>query len=165
MASTGSGVEIERKFLVGDPPAEIERHEGTDIRQGYLVIAEDGSEARVRERGDEMTLTVKRGEGRVRAEEEVNLDRDAFERLWRLTEGRRIEKTRHVIEHGELEIEVDVYAGNLDGLVVAEVEFPTEEAADEFEPPAWFGRELTCDKRYNSQQLAVEGRPPPSGEG
>jgi CYTH domain-containing protein len=163
VASAGTGIEIERKFLVTEPPPELERCEASDIRQGYVVIAEDGSEVRVRERRGEMTLTVKRGRGRVRAEEEIELDPDAFERLWRLTEGRRLEKRRHEVEHEDLTVEVDVYAGELEGLVLAEVEFPSEDAADEFEPPRWLGRELTGDPRFSSQRLALEGKPPDSG--
>ena len=95
----------------------------------------------------------------MRAEEGVELDPDAFNRLWRLTEGRRLEKRRHLVPHGELTIEVDVYAGELTGLVLAEVEFPDEDAAGEFEPPAWLGRELTGDSRFASQRLAAEGKP------
>jgi adenylate cyclase len=55
--------------------------------------------------------------------------------------------------------EIDEYAGALDGLVVAEVEFPDEEAAHGFEPPAWFGRELTDDWRYANRSLASDGMP------
>lgn len=159
MASTGSGVEIERKFLVVEPPKELERCETSDIRQGYLVIGDDGAEVRLRERGDEMTLTVKRGTGQVRAEEEVELDPGAFKRLWPLTDGRRLEKRRHLVPHEGLTIEIDVYAGELSGLVIAEVEFPNEAAADGFEPPTWLDRELTDDPRFSSQRLAAEGKP------
>ena len=55
--------------------------------------------------------------------------------------------------------EVDEYAGALDGLVVAEVEFADEETARGFEPPAWFGRELTDDWRYANRSLAGDGMP------
>ena len=83
-------------------------------------------------------LTVKGGSGRSRTEEEWGIDVERFARLWPLTEGRRLEKTRYVMAVGDgLEIEVDVYSGALTGLSVAEVEFGTEEAADAFEPPAW----------------------------
>jgi adenylate cyclase len=156
----GRGTEIERKFLVAVLPADLERCESSDIRQGYLAIAEDDTEVRVRDRGGRATLTVKRGRGRVRAEEEIELDAEAFAKLWPLTEGRRIEKRRHLIPVGaDLTIELDVYSGALAGLATAEVEFPSETAADAFEPPAWLGPELTGDPRFSNQRLAVEGIP------
>lgn len=96
----------------------------------------------------------------MREEEEVELDPDPFERLWRLTDGRRLEKRRYLIPTGDgLTIELDVYSGDLAGLVVAEVEFPDEERAASFEPEAWFGPEVTGDPRYGNQRLAVHGRP------
>ena len=61
-------------------------------------------------------------------------------------------------------IEVDVYSGALTGLSVAEGEFGTEEAADAFEPPAWFGREVTDDARFKNQRLASEAAPADASE-
>jgi hypothetical protein len=48
--------------------------------------------------------------------------------------------------------------------MLAEVEFPSEQAADEFEPPAWLGRELTDDARFSSHRLALEGKPQDAGD-
>ena len=79
--------------------------------------------------------------------------------LWPLTEGRRLHKRRHVIPHGDLQIEVDVYEGDLEGLVVAEIEFASEEEARGFEPPDWIGEEVTGDVRYLNETLATRGRP------
>lgn len=156
----GAGKEIERKFRVAQLPGNLDECSSSDIRQGYLAVTEDGTEVRVRKRGDETTLTVKQGQGRVRAEEEVKLDSDEFARLWRLTEGRRLEKRRHLVPAGSgLTIELDVYAGSLDGLALAEVEFASEEQAEDFEPPDWLGEELTGNPRFNSQRLAVRGLP------
>jgi adenylate cyclase len=153
-------VEIERKFLA-EHPSELGDHEEVAIEQGYLALAvEGGAEVRLRRRGEERLLTIKGGTGEVRAEEELELDRERFESLWPLTEGRRVAKTRHLLPHGELTIELDVFEGDLAGLVVAEVEFPSEEDAERFEPPGWFGRELTGDERYLNESLATAGRPP-----
>ena len=71
-----------------------------------------------------------------------------------MTAGRRLTKVRHEIAHGDLIIEVDVYEGGLAGLVVAEVEFPTREGSAKFQPPAWFGEDVTGDERYMNQNLA-----------
>jgi adenylate cyclase len=91
------------------------------------------------------------------------VDDAAFERLWPLTEGRRIEKVRYLVpaEAPGLVIEVDVYDGALAGLVVAEVEFAGEADAEAFVPPAWLGREVTGDARFKNQRLAVDGPPVP----
>jgi adenylate cyclase len=96
----------------------------------------------------------------VRVEEEIEIEADRFERLWPLTEGRRIEKTRYEIPLDDgLVIELDVYTGGLDGLVTAEVEFGSEEAAEAFEAPDWLGPDVTEDLRYKNQRLARDGAP------
>ena len=154
-----SGVEIERKFLVDRAPPELP--DGEAIDQGYLAIGEDGVEVRLRRRAAALTLTVKSGPGMVRTEEEFALDERRFASLWPLTEGRRVTKTRHLIPLADgLAAEVDVYSGAHEGLLTAEIEFPSPEASRAFEPPAWLGRELTDDARYANQALARHGRPP-----
>jgi adenylate cyclase len=150
-------MEVERKFLVGEAP-DLDGAESHEIEQGYLAIGSDG-EVRLRRKGDQLLLTAKRGEGLSRDEAEIELDRDAFERLWPLTEGRRLHKRRHMVPDGDLTIEVDVYEGELEGMVVAEIEFPTEEAARDFEAPAWLGEDVTGDERYLNETLATRGRP------
>ena len=153
-------IEIERKFIVSALPADLDRHPSSGLRQGYLAIEPNGTEVRVRrrDRDGQAVLTVKQGGGRTRVEVEVPIDPDAFEQLWPLTEGRRIEKTRHVVPAGDgLLIELDIYGGDLAGLAVAEVEFPSEAAADAFEPPPWLGADVTADDRYKNHRLAVDG--------
>jgi CYTH domain-containing protein len=150
-------VEVERKFLVTDPPA-LEAAAGDEIDQGYLAIGSDG-EVRLRNKGGRYQLTAKRGSGLSREEGEIEVDRERFAELWPLTVGRRLHKRRHALPHGELTIEIDVYAGDLDGLIVAEIEFPSEEDARAFDPPTWLGDEVTGDRRYLNETLATEGRP------
>ena len=159
-ASVGA-IEIERKFLVPEAPADLDRHPSTAIEQGYLAIADDGTEVRIRRRDGSATLTVKGAGGRSRVEEELEIDEERFERLWPLTDGRRIEKTRYEIPADDgLTIELDVYGGALAGLVVAEIEFDSEATADAFSASDWLGREVTDDERYKNQRLASEGAPP-----
>jgi adenylate cyclase len=153
-------VEIERKFLIRGLPRGLERSRSTRIVQGYIAIGDDGTEVRIRRRDGAAVLTVKAGAGRTRSEEEIEIDAEHFARLWPLTEGRRVEKTRHLIPAGAgPAIELDVYSGGLTGLMVAEVEFGSEDAADGFEPPEWFGSEVTDDARFKNQTLACEGVP------
>ena len=76
-------------------------------------------------------------------EVERQLDADEAEALWPHTAGRRLEKRRHRVPLGDVVAEVDVYGGALDGLLVVEVEFPSEAAAAAFVAPPWFGEEVT----------------------
>jgi adenylate cyclase len=145
-------MEVERKFLVSEAP-DLWGTDTDEIEQGYLATGSDG-EVRLRRRGDQLLLTAKRGSGLSREEAEIELDRERFDELWPLTEGRRLRKLRHVIPHGDLMIEVDVYEDVLEGLVVAEIEFPSEEDANGFDPPAWLGEDVTGDERYLNETLA-----------
>jgi CYTH domain-containing protein len=101
----------------------------------------------------------------VRVEEEIPIEAERFAALWPLTEGRRIDKVRHYVPlDGGLEAELDVYAGALEGLLTAEIEFPSEAAAGAFFPPPWLGRDVTGDSAYANQTLALRGAPgPPPG--
>lgn len=169
----GASREVERKFLVPVPPAALlAAHPGQALAQGYLAVGGPGSpaEVRVRRQGAKANfLTVKSTDGgAARVEVELPLSAGEFAALWPLTAGRRVEKTRHRLaadpsESGPgLTLEVDVYEGNLAGLVVAEVEFPDGEAAARaFRPPGWFGREVTDDPAYRNAALACHGRPHP----
>ena len=156
-AGSTDGVERERTFLVADMPDLPD--DGTRIRQGYLAI--DGDiQVRIRDReGVGRSLTVKGGRGGTRAEEEVPIDAERFDRLWPLTDGRRIEKTRYVIPVDGADAELDVFAGELTGLVLVEVELDSDDAMAGFEPPAWFGAEVTDDDRYSNASLANDGHP------
>jgi len=151
------GREIERKFLVSVMPEG--RGPGTAIAQGYLPLASDDAELRVRRKGDATVLTVKRGSGLDRGEEEVAISAEAFDALWPLTEGGRIEKRRYEIPHAGAIIELDEFGGELEGLLLAEVEFNAKEASERFEPPDWLGREVTDDASYGNRRLAERGRP------
>lgn len=155
-----NGLEIERKWLVSEPPAEALAVAGEEIDQGYLAIAADGTEVRLRRRDRRCFLTVKSPGGLVRGEREVDISTEQFAELWPATEGRRVEKVRRVLHAGDgIRIELDVYRGALTGLIVAEVEFAETKAADGFEAPAWFGREVTGEAPYKNQRLAVCGLP------
>ncbi len=145
-------VERERKFLVSRLP-ELTAP-GLELRQGYLAIDDDVS-VRVRDAGTEgCTITVKAGLGAVRVELEWPLSREQFDESWPRTRGRRIHKTRHRLPLDGHVVELDVFHGALDGLVLAEVEFDTDDALDAFRPPAWFGTEVTGDDRYTNASLA-----------
>ena len=146
------GLEVERKSLVDRLPGDLDRAPRRRLSQGYLVTGD--VEVRLRRADDETFLTVKAGRGLVRAEEELPIDPDRFDRLWPLTEGRRVEKVRHLVEQDGRTIEIDVYAGAHEGLVVAEVEFPDEDGARAWTPPPWLGADVTGDPSYSNARLA-----------
>lgn len=148
--------EIERRFLLDEMP--LGPGAGVRLRQGYLAL--DGDVAvRVREAGTEHVLTVKGGDGLGRTEVELPISPEQFEALWLLTGERRIDKTRYRVPAGTHVAEVDAFAGSLEGLMIAEVEFASVEDAGAFTPPAWFGREVTGERSWGNAALAVHGRP------
>ncbi|MEO6845691.1 MAG: CYTH domain-containing protein [Chthoniobacterales bacterium] len=146
--------EIERRFLVEQPPdlSTLEHHE---VSQGYLTSMP--TIVRIRNIGDtQFFLTVKRGAQANHEEREINLSKEQFEALWPVTTGRRICKTRYLIPHGNLLIELDVFQGSHTGLRIAEIEFPGIAEAKAFVPLPWFGREVTEDIAYANVSLATE---------
>ena len=157
--SPRSLVERERKFLIEIVPDDLDRSDAVALRQGYLAADETRS-VRVRDAGPAgCTLTVKAGSGAERTELEWPVERREFDAAWVHTVGQRVEKTRHRIPFGEYIVELDVFAGDLDGLAMAEVEFTSSDALRAFVPPVWFGREVTDDGRYTNASLALHGLP------
>ncbi len=155
-------MEIERKWLVDELPNDALAGARADpIQQGYLSAGDDETapEVRLRRRGEHTVLTVKSAGGLTRVEEELPIDERTFASLWPLTEGRRVQKTRHLVPFGEATLEVDIFEGELEGLVVAEVEFDSEDAGAAFAPPPWLGPDVTEDSRYKTRHLAVHGAP------
>lgn len=163
-------VEVERKFLIDleSLPFDPEYFEYTTIRQGYLAIGDDGSETRIRDFGNDQRfeLTVKSNGTVAREEKNIQIDKEVFESLWPLTLERRIEKTRYYIPYVDPEgdkhtIELDIYHGpsHLNGLCTAEVEFEGRETeatlrADTFQPPKWFGKDISSNPSYKNKSLA-----------
>ena len=151
-------VEVERKWLVHTPP-DLPAYQGKDVTQGYIALADDGTEVRLRRIGEQCFQTVKSEGGLVRGEIEVELTQAQFEALWPATAGRRLEKTRYRVPWAGKQIELDVYNGSLAGLVVAEVEFPSAGESAQFTAPPWFGTEVTEDEAYKNVNLALHGKP------
>jgi adenylate cyclase len=151
-------VEVERKWLVHTPP-DLPAHQGKNVIQGYIAVAEDGTEVRLRQIGEQFFQTVKSEGGLVRGEIEVELSKQQFDVLWPATAGRRLEKTRYSVPWAGKTVEVDVYHGSLVGLVVAEVEFTSVSESAQFTPPPWVESEVTEDDTYKNVHLALYGRP------
>ena len=149
-------MEIERKFLVKEMPAELNNYPHTLIEQGYLST---DPVVRVRRDGDEYYITYK-GRGTI-AKEEYNLplNEKAYSHLVKKADGNIITKIRYRIPDGKYTIELDIFEGELLPLVLAEVEFPTVEEARAYEPPLWFGRDVTEEGTYSNSRLSQLGLP------
>jgi len=141
-------------------PKNLRQFSGKEILQGYLAITRDDTEVRVRKIPGRCFLTVKHGSGKIRVEEEIKISPKQFSSLWPLTKGKRIEKQRYRVPHAGVVIDLDVYRQKLQGLIIAEAEFPTEEASHRFQVPDWLGAEVTQDERYKNRNLARYGIPP-----
>ena len=139
--------EIERKFLVSTPPENLENFNSNEIIQGYIFISDD-LEIRLRQKGNLYFQTIKSSGDLERSEYEIELTKNQFEKLWPLTSGKRVLKTRYEIDYQNHLIELDIYSESLQGLITAEVEFRSTEESNEFNPPSWFGDDLTKDKNY-----------------
>jgi CYTH domain-containing protein len=144
-------VEIERKFrVVGDA---WRTDHGTRYRQGYLSRDPERT-VRVRIADDQAFLTIKgRTVGASRPEFEYPIPLADAEQLLGLCDGPLIEKTRHHIRHHDIIWEVDEFAGDNTGLVIAEIELASEDHA--FASPPWLGQEVTHDPRYYNANLSV----------
>lgn len=150
--------EIERKFLVRGDGWKSRADEGSSIRQAY-IMAMDGRNMRVRVRDNrKATLTIKAG-GHALTRDEFEFDVPVKEAipLFALKLGNLIEKTRYKVKHARHVWEIDVYRGDLAGLVVAEVEMKSEKESPEI--PDWIGQELTGNAAYSNQALALSGLP------
>lgn len=144
-------MEIERKFKVNRIPEDLSRYPRERIEQAYLCTK---PVVRVRRKGEEFWLTCK-GKGLlVREEFELPLTREAYRHLLAKADGLVIEKDRCYIPFGAYTIELDVFDGPLEPLVIAEVEFSTEEEALAFCPPDWFGEDVTMDPFYTNANLS-----------
>jgi adenylate cyclase len=146
--------EIERKFLVRDDTWRALAGPPARMRQGYLAST-DRASVRIRiveEAG--AFLTIKSAEaGLSRAEFEYEVPVAEARELLALCEGFAVDKVRHEVACGGLTFEIDVFAGENEGLVVAEIELADE--AQEVPRPAWLGEEITHDRRYYNASLAA----------
>lgn len=143
--------EIERKFLVRDDSWN-DGTSGIRMSQGYLSMDPDRA-VRVRLAGENAWLTIKgRSSGITRAEFEYAIPAADAQDLLKLCLPSVIDKTRHRIPFGGYVWEVDVFHGDNEGLVLAEVELEDESATPEL--PPWVGLEVSDDARYFNSQLA-----------
>ena len=153
------GIEIERKFRVVGEGWREEVVKSVRMAQGYindmaaLRDARQNASVRVRIAGDQAFLNLKSRElGTTRQEFDYPIPVTDAEALLKLCVGGRIDKVRHYVAHGGRTFEVDEFAGDNAGLVVAELELESADAA--YARPAWLGREVTEEQRFYNLALA-----------
>ena len=146
-------LEIEYKFLVAGDDWRAGADAGQRMSQGYLCRGNRVS-VRVRIAGDEAWLNIKHATRlTVRNEYEYAVPTaDAKELLAEACEAGLVDKTRYHVRHGRHVWEVDVFHGDNEGLVMAEVELSREDEA--FDRPHWLGEDVSEDPRYLNQNLA-----------
>lgn len=145
-------MEIERKYLIKTLPEQLETYPCRHIEQGYLNT---DPVVRIRRSDDSYTLTYKGSGFLVREEYNLPLNEEAFFHLKEKIDGRLIQKRRYLIPYDDSHtIELDVFEGDLAPLQLAEVEFATEDEANAFVPPAWFGEDVTFSAAYHNSSLS-----------
>ncbi|MBQ0734873.1 CYTH domain-containing protein [Aquimarina celericrescens] len=147
-------IEIERKFLVNSEAFKEESQNSYRIVQGFLNTDPERT-VRVRVKGEKAFLTIKgmgNTSGTTRFEWEKEIKVTDAEQLLKICEPGIIEKTRYEISSGDHIIEVDMFLGGNEGLILAEIELNNEN--ESFLTPNWLGKEVTGDPKYYNSQLS-----------
>lgn len=173
------GIEIEKKFLVREIPYDLQDMPCRMIEQGYLNVH---PAVRIRKEDDKYYMTYKATkenyEGIGKTEYNMPLDEESYCHLRTKVDGNVITKKRYLIPlnedgfekdylkkrpelaeklgKGEIIIELDVFEGVFSGRILAEVEFPDEDAAKNYRMAAWFEEDVTGDTRYSNSQMSRE---------
>jgi len=157
-------LEIERKFLVNHIPADLKLLSTVTIHQYYLATTPD-EEIRLRciirpNQSPLHKMTLKFGSGLTCAEHEFDISESIFLQFLRDRNLVPLTKIRKVLQDfSGRRYEVDIYSKDLasrldrDSLTVVEVEFFSEEEARAFNPPFWFGEEITGFKNFSNRHL------------
>lgn len=168
-------MEIERKFLVKSLPASLDYYNKEEIEQGYLCV---NPVVRVRRQDENYYLTYKGSGMMSRVEHNLPLTKEGYEHLLQKADGFVITKTRYLIgieevlhwdeEHvpitiqrenvgNGMVIELDVFHGEFEGLILAEIEFADEESANSFTMPDCFSEDVTYKEKYHNSYMSQFG--------
>lgn len=174
------GIEIERKFTVKKLPKDLDRYPYHVIEQGYLNVH---PAVRVRREDDTYYMTYKGSspesgsDGKIgKVEYNMPLDKESYDHLVLKADGNMIRKKRYLIplnsdgfdeaffagnpdvkkavEEGKIKIELDIFDAPFEGTILAEVEFPSEEAARAYKPAKWFFEDVTGDVKYSNSHMS-----------
>lgn len=143
-------MEIEKKYTVKELP-DLSQYAYHRIEQAYL---NRDPVMRIRREDDNYYFTYKGRGLMVREEYNLPLNAESFDNLLPKAEGKVIIKNRYLIPYDKYTIELDVFKGDLAPLIIAEVEFDSEDEAVNFAPPEWFDQDVTEDPRYHNSNLS-----------
>ena len=148
-------MEIERKYLIKDIntlPINLKDYPHHEIEQAYLNTE---PVIRIRRQDDSYYLTYKSKGLMAREEYNLPLNKISYEHLLEKADGYILTKTRYEIPlNDHLTIELDIFHGKFEGLILAEVEFPSMEEAESFTPPEYFGEDVTFSTEYHNSTLS-----------
>lgn len=147
-------MEIERKFLVESAPDGYQSFPCREIEQAYLCTE---PVVRIRKEDSSYYLTYKSKGLLSREEYNLPLTKEAYEHLLTKADGNVLTKKRYLMPvegREDLTIEFDVFEGRFAGLMLAEVEFDSEDDAKAFLPPAWFSKDVTFSGEYQNSRLS-----------
>lgn len=143
--------EIEIKYLISQVPFELSGYPFHEIQQGYLCKS---PVVRIRKQDDLFFLTYKSKGLLERTEYNLPLTEESYHHLIKKTDGVLITKTRYLIPYHSYTIELDLFHGSYEGLILAEVEFCSKEEALGFQVPTWFDEDVTYSGNYQNSTLS-----------
>ena len=145
-------MEIERKYLIHNIPFDLSIYPHHQIEQAYLNV---DPVIRIRRKDRDYFLTYKSKGLLAREEYDLPLNAESYTHLLKKADGNILTKTRYEIPLGDhLIIELDIFHGKFEGLILAEVEFPAMEEANNFTPPEYFGEDVTFSTEYQNSTLS-----------
>lgn len=152
-------MEIERKYTIKELPANLDSYPCHLIEQAYLNTK---PVVRIRKEDDDYYLTYKGSGMMAREEYNLPLNEESYYHLREKADGIVITKKRYILpltdfqpdNQDNLFIELDIFEGKLAPLIIAEIEFPTEEMANSFIPPEIFAEDVTFDPKYHNSNLS-----------
>lgn len=153
-------MEIERKYLFNTIPFDLKQYPCNLIEQVYISttpVIRARKKAPIDQINGEPSyiLTIKSSGLLKREEYELLLTEDEYLSLLRKAEGNVITKKRYVIPlHSDLNLELDIFEGTFKGLIMGEIEFPSDEAANKYNPPEYISREVTFDTHFHNSTMS-----------
>ena len=152
-------MEIERKYTLKELPSNLNSYPCHLIEQAYLNTKPDD---RIRKEDNDYYLTYKGSGMMAREEYNLPLNEESYYHLLEKADGIVITKKRYILpltdfqpdNKNNLVIELDIFEGKLAPLIIAEIEFPTEEMANSFTPPELFLEDVTFDPKYHNSNLS-----------
>ena len=160
--------EIERTFLAKEIPSDIESYPSKEIIDIYVPESSDHPTLRIRKNGDKYEITKKepvKDDPSHQHEHTIPLKEEEFNSLIQ-SPGKKVHKKRYFYPYNGKELEIDVFQGELKGLVLVDAEFEQHDEKDEFEMPSFCFKDVTqekliaggmlCGKSYEDIQEELE---------